>query len=295
MKVVKRDGTIVDFNEEKIKTAITKANTEVITEEKATQEEIQDIINYISSSFTNKITVEEIQDIIENKLMSYGKCQLAKRYIKYRYNRELVRKSNTTDQSIKELIDGDSEYWNTENSNKNAMVATTQRDYIAGITSTDITRRFLLPDEITKAHDDGIIHFHDADYFVQKIHNCFSGDTKFITNKGVKPFNYFHDGDLVEVLDKDGVWRKATVKNYGEQSLNLITLKCGRTTKVIKATSNHRWILKDGSVTTNLHTGDELCALKDTASNYIPDDDVVEYFTYGFILGDGCEDRKSVV
>lgn len=294
MKVVKRDGTIVDFNEEKIKTAITKANTEVITEEKATQEEIQDIINYISSSFTNKITVEEIQDIIENKLMSYGKCQLAKRYIKYRYNRELVRKSNTTDQSIKELIDGDSEYWNTENSNKNAMVATTQRDYIAGITSTDITRRFLLSEEITKAHDDGIIHFHDADYFVQKIHNCFSGDTKFITNKGVKPFNYFHDGDLVEVLDKDGVWRKATVKNYGEQSLNLITLKCGRTTKVIKATSNHRWILKDGSVTTNLHTGDELYALKDTASNYIPDDDVVEYFTYGFILGDGCDHGKRI-
>ena len=172
MKVVKRDGTIVDFNEEKIRTAIVKANTEVITEEGATQDEIQDIINYITSSFTNKITVEEIQDIIEDRLMGYGKCQLAKRYIKYRYNRELVRKSNTTDQSIKELIDGDSEYWNTENSNKNAMVATTQRDYIAGITSTDITRRFLLPEEITKAHDDGIIHFHDADYFVQKIHNC---------------------------------------------------------------------------------------------------------------------------
>ena len=105
--------------------------------------------------------------------MEFDKYQLAKKYITYRYTRELVRKANTTDQTIKELIEGESEYWNSENSNKNAEVVTTQRDYLAGITSTDITRRFLLPEEIVKAHDEGIIHFHDADYFAQNaLHNC---------------------------------------------------------------------------------------------------------------------------
>ena len=105
--------------------------------------------------------------------MALGKYALAKEYITYRYTRELVRKSNTTDLSIKELIDGESEYWNTENSNKNAKIVTTQRDYLAGITSTDITRRFLLTEDIVKAHDEGIIHFHDADYFAQNaLHNC---------------------------------------------------------------------------------------------------------------------------
>ncbi len=105
--------------------------------------------------------------------MSLEKYQLAKKYITYRYTRELVRKANTTDQSIKELIEGESEYWNSENSNKNAKVVTTQRDYLAGITSTDITRRFLLSEDIVKAHDEGIIHFHDADYFAQNaLTNC---------------------------------------------------------------------------------------------------------------------------
>ena len=105
--------------------------------------------------------------------MALGKYALAKKYITYRYTRELVRKANTTDLAIKELIEGESEYWNSENSNKNAKVVTTQRDYLAGITSTDITRRFLLPEDIVQAHDEGIIHFHDADYFAQNaLHNC---------------------------------------------------------------------------------------------------------------------------
>ena len=112
--------------------------------------------------------VEDIQDIIERKLMAAGKYVLAKKYITYRYTRELVRKANTTDLAIKELIEGESDYWNNENSNKNAKVVTTQRDYLAGITSTDITRRFLLSEDIVKAHDEGILHFHDADYFAKK-------------------------------------------------------------------------------------------------------------------------------
>ena len=173
MKIIKRDGHVVDYNPEKIENAIMKANQEVEEAEQASETQIKNIIKYIEKLGKKRILVEDIQDIIEEKLMTIGKYQLAKKYITYRYTRELVRKSNTTDLAIKELIDGESEYWNTENSNKNAKVVTTQRDYLAGITSTDITKRFLLPDDIVKAHEAGIIHFHDADYFAQNaLHNC---------------------------------------------------------------------------------------------------------------------------
>ncbi len=173
MKIIKRDGTIVDYDPEKIRVAIQKANNEVTKRNKISKDQIKEIIQYIEELNKPRILVEDIQDIIEEKLMEFGKYSLAKKYITYRYTRELVRKANTTDQSIKELIEGESEYWNNENSNKNAKVVTTQRDYLAGITSTDITRRFLLPEDIVKAHDAGIIHFHDADYFAQNaLHNC---------------------------------------------------------------------------------------------------------------------------
>ena len=173
MKVIKRDGHMVDYCPEKIEAAILKANKEVEEDKQASHTQIRNIEKYIESLGKKRILVEDIQDIIEMKLMSIGKYELAKKYITYRYTRELVRKSNTTDLAIKELIDGESEYWNTENSNKNAKVVTTQRDYLAGITSADITRRFLLPEDIVEAHDAGIIHFHDADYFAQNaLHNC---------------------------------------------------------------------------------------------------------------------------
>lgn len=173
MKVIKRNGHMVDYCPEKIEEAIRKANLEVEEDDQASSVQIKNIIKYIEKLGKKRILVEDIQDIIEMKLMSIGKYTLAKKYITYRYTRELVRKSNTTDLAIKELIDGESSYWNTENSNKNAKVVTTQRDYLAGITSTDITRRFLLPEDIVQAHDDGIIHFHDADYFAQNaLHNC---------------------------------------------------------------------------------------------------------------------------
>lgn len=173
MQVVKRNGATVDFDQSKIVNAICKANNEVQGREKASKKQIEEVVEYIKSLGKKRMLVEDIQDIIEQKLMEFKHFELAKKYIIYRYTRALVRKANTTDQTIKELIDGESEYWNTENSNKNAKIVTTQRDYIAGITSTDITRRFLLPPDIVKAHDEGIIHFHDADYFAQNaLHNC---------------------------------------------------------------------------------------------------------------------------
>lgn len=173
MKVIKRDGHVVDYEPEKIEAAIQKANQEVNEADRVSDIQIRNIIKYIEGLKKKRMLVEDIQDVIEMRLMSLGKYVLAKAYITYRYTRELVRRSNTTDLTIKELIDGDSEYWNTENSNKNARVVTTQRDYLAGITSTDITRRFLLPEDVVNAHDSGIIHFHDADYFAQNaLHNC---------------------------------------------------------------------------------------------------------------------------
>ena len=173
MKVIKRDGHMVEYMPSKIEEAIEKANLEVNEEDRASSTQIKNIIKYVERLGKKRILVEDIQDIIEMKLMSIGKFALAKHYITYRYTRELVRRSNTTDHSIKELIDGGSEYWNTECSHKDAGVVTTQRDYLAGITSTDITKRFLLPEDIVEAHEAGIIHFHDADYYAQNaLHNC---------------------------------------------------------------------------------------------------------------------------
>ena len=170
--VIKRDGRQVSYDPEKIISAISKANDSIETG-KISDIQIRNIVKYIENLGKETMAVEEIQDFVEKRLVEVGKYELAKAYITYRYKRELVRKANTTDLQIKELIDGESEYWNSENSNKNARIVTTQRDYLAGITSTDITRRFLLPEEIVKAHDDGIIHFHDADYFAQNaLHNC---------------------------------------------------------------------------------------------------------------------------
>ena len=172
MKVIKRDGRAVDYDRAKIRVAIEKANQEVKTKERATKEDIKGIILYIEDLGKKRMLVEDIQDIIEEKLMEIDKYELAKRYIVYRYTRALVRKANTTDESILGLIRNENKELAEENSNKNTLLASTQRDYIAGEVSRDLTRRLLLPEKIVKADEDGILHFHDADYFVQPIFNC---------------------------------------------------------------------------------------------------------------------------
>ena len=172
MKVIKRDGRIVDYYRSKVVTEIEKANNEVRRREKATKEDIKAITTYIEELDKKRMLVEDIQDIIEEKLMELGKYELAKKYIVYRYTRALVRKSNTTDESILGLIRNENKELAEENSNKNTVLASTQRDYIAGEVSRDLTRRMLLPEKISKANDEGVLHFHDADYFVQPIFNC---------------------------------------------------------------------------------------------------------------------------
>ena len=175
-QIKKRKGNLVAYDPEKIRVAITSANHDI--KKKASDAEIEVIFeatkNEVEELLTNhNVSVEEINDIVERSMMKYDCYELAKQFIEYRYRHKLIRESNTTDESIFELINGKSEYWNEENSNKNARLVTTQRDYIAGIVNTDIARRFLLPKDVVKAHDEGIIHEHDMDYLADFArHNC---------------------------------------------------------------------------------------------------------------------------
>ena len=172
MKVIKRDGSIVDFDRSKIAIAIQKANQAVEEQQRATDEEIEKIVVSVEQKNRPRLLVEDIQDMVEQGLMKLGRLELAKTYIIYRYTRALVRKQNTTDESILSLLRNENKELAEENSNKNTVIASTQRDYIAGEVSRDLTRRILLPEKISKAHDEGVLHFHDADYFVQPIFNC---------------------------------------------------------------------------------------------------------------------------
>lgn len=172
MKVVKRDGKTVDFDRTKIIVALQKANAAVEEEERINDTQIEEIADYVNEKKKDRLLVEDIQDMVERKLVEADKYELAKAYILYRYNRALVRKANTTDESILSLIKNSNKDVMEENSNKDATMAATQRDLIAGEVSRDLTRRVLLPEYISKAHDEGAIHFHDSDYFLQPIFNC---------------------------------------------------------------------------------------------------------------------------
>ena len=175
MKIIKRNGSEVEFDLNKIIGAVNKANKEVVESDRLSDAQIEAIGKTVEKACTSRnrsLSVEEIQDLVENEIMRYGAFNLARTYITYRYKHELVRKANTTDDRIMSLIECNNEEVKQENSNKNPTVNSVQRDYMAGEVSKDITRRLLLPPEIVKAHDIGQIHFHDADYYAQHMHNC---------------------------------------------------------------------------------------------------------------------------
>ena len=175
MKIIKRSGKEVDFDQNKITNAIIKANLTVDENEQLTEKQIAKIVDDITKlcKKTRRATsVEEIQDMVERGIMQEGAFSVAKNYITYRYERQLIRQANTTDKQILSLIECENEEVKQENSNKNPVVNSVQRDYMAGEVSKDITKRFLLPKDIVKAHESGEIHFHDADYFAQHMHNC---------------------------------------------------------------------------------------------------------------------------
>ena len=174
MKIIKRNGSEVDFDLNKIAVAVTKANA-ACEKEELSASQIKDIAEYVEFKIqkaNRALSVEEIQDIVENQIMAQGAFEVARRYVKYRYNRTLIRKANTTDNQILSLIECNNEEVKQENSNKNPTVNSVQRDYMAGEVSKGLTKRILLPPDIVEAHENGIIHFHDADYFAQHMHNC---------------------------------------------------------------------------------------------------------------------------
>jgi ribonucleoside-triphosphate reductase len=187
MKIIKRSGTEVVFDIDKILAAVVKANESVVDSEQMTKEQIHDIgvnVQRICENMKRALTVEEIQDLVENQIMNQRAYTVARNYITYRYKRALVRKTNSTDDQILTLLACKNEEVKQENSNKNPTVSSVQRDYMAGEVSKDITRRFLLPEDILEAHDLGIIHFHDADYFAQHMHNCCLVDLEDMLQNG---------------------------------------------------------------------------------------------------------------
>ena len=174
MKIIKRNGSEVDFDLNKIVVAVTKANA-ACEKQELTASQIQEIAEYVefkTVKANRALSVEEIQDIVEDQIMAQGAFEVARRYVRYRYTRSLIRKANTTDNQILSLIECNNEEVKQENSNKNPVINSTQRDYMAGEVSKDLSKRVLLPEEIVRAHEEGIIHFHDTDYFAQKEHNC---------------------------------------------------------------------------------------------------------------------------
>lgn len=291
MKIIKRDCSEAEFDKNKIYDAIMKAMTfgSGIIKPKIA-EEIADEIE-LKSQQIKDLDVYNVECMVFNKLVNKDELLTAKAYEGYRRVREFQRDvKNSTDESIMELLCGKSEYWNEENSNKNAMLVTTQRDYMAGIESEDISKRMLLPPDVIQAHENGIIHFHDIDYFGQNaIHNCFSSDTKFITSEGIKRFRDFRDGDHVVVMDKDGVFRDATVRNYGKQRMYDVTFTTSKRNKTIICTAEHRWLLRDGSITTNLKIGDTLLGIKNIEDIHPTSFDECNAFAIGFLIGDGCD------
>ena len=227
MKVIKRDGRAVDYDRAKIQVAIEKANKEVKPKERASKEDIKKIVEYIEELNKKRMLVEDIQDIIEEKLMEIEKYELAKKYIVYRYTRALVRKQNTTDETILGIIRNDNKELAEENSNKNTLLASTQRDYIAGEVSRDLTKRLLLPEKIAKADSEGILHFHDADYFVQPIFNCCLINIEDMLDNGT-----VMNGKMIESPKSFQVACTVTTQiiaavasnQYGGQSVDLIHL-----------------------------------------------------------------------
>lgn len=290
VKVIKRNCTEVDFRKDKISTAILKAmtNGSGIVKPKIAEDIADEIYGEVKDR--EEVSISEIEAMVYDKLITKKQRLTAKAYEGYRSVREFQRDTvNTIDDDVVKLINDNNDYLKHENTNKNPVLNTTKRDYIAGIVSADATRRYLLPPEIVQAHDEGILHHHDTDYYIQFMHNCFHSKTQFYTSEGIKSFSEFHDGDVVRVLDKNGNFKTATVRRYGKQKMNKVIFTTSKRTKTVICTNNHRWLLRDGTVTTNLCVGDTLLGISEDV-NLIPvSTRECEMFATGFLIGDGCD------
>ncbi len=285
MTVQKRDGRKVKFDKEKIKIAVLKAFIDVDGEEASyAKEKARDIANYIESLDKN-MTVEEIQDQVEEKLMASNRKDVARKYIIYRNNRTTIREKNT--QLMKDI----SEKLNAKNvQNQNANVDEKSFGGRVGEASDTVLKKYALDNCMSEMsrnnHLKNEIYIHDLNSYAVGMHNCYDSATKFITKTGVKHFGDCTDGQNVEVIDKDGNWRKAVVHKYGKQKMYDLTFKSSLTTKTVTCTRNHRWVLNDGTVTDNIEIGDSLLLTPQLHNEYIDDDAL---WCFGFVLGDGVD------
>ena len=284
--VIKRNGVKAPFDKSKIVNAIEKAMT---TTPGGIDSRVSNAIADHIAEMPDTLSVEQIQDIVIEQLKASPFADVAESYSHWRKLRQEIRDKEKTNASILEIIDAKNDAINQENSNKNPTVNSVQRDYMAGEVSKDLTARLLLDPEIVKAHEDGLIHFHDADYFAQHMHNCFKSNTRFVTDGGVKEFRDFNDGEMVKVIGADGKWHTATVKKYGKQKMQDVMLQSGRSIKHIFCTANHRWLLNDGSVTTNLAEGMTLALLPELAKFGLESKEDYQAWATGFAIGDGLD------
>ena len=293
MRVIKRNESEQDFCLDKIEKAIRKANDTVGKEDQMNDEAVQKVIATVQKKLTgfNSVKVEDIQDFVEQALVRHNKYAVAKSYILYRDSKKKNKKFTENEEKIIALIDGTSSL-RGDNANKHIDDNASIRDYIAGIMCKSLANK-TLPKDIIKAHNDGIIHWHDADYSpTQPLHNCFSPSQKFITDCGIRKFSDFVDGEKVIVKDYLGELREATVHVYAPQKLYNIEFvrKRGNGSRTVIATKDHKWLLADGTFTTDLSVGDKLWQNK--ACDIKQSIDTIEdarAWCMGFVVGDGVD------
>lgn len=285
MTVQKRDGRTVKFDKEKIKIAVLKAFIDVDGEETAySKDKARDIANYIESLNKN-MNVEEIQDIVEDKLMASNRKDVARTYIIYRNNRTTIRERNT--QLMKDI----SEKLNANNvQNQNANVDEKSFGGRVGEASDAVLKKYALDHCMSEMarnnHLNNEIYIHDLNSYAVGMHNCYDSATKFITQNGVKRFGDCTDGQKVTVIDKDGVWREATVKQYGKKKMYDLTFTSSLTTKTVTCTRNHRWVLDNGEVTDDIQIGNSLFMTPRLKNEYKYDNFL---WCFGFVIGDGTD------
>lgn len=284
MKVIKKDGRIVDFSKEKIESAIIGAMDDIGVNR-------YDIAKRISHDIAlelkdrDDIDIESIQTIVEDKLMNSSMKDVARQYIRYRYDREKEREKKS------KLMKQISEKINASNvQNQNANVDEHSFGGRMGEANSAVMKNYALNycmSEMAKNnHLNNEIYIHDLDAYAVGMHNCYDSETAFVTSNGVKKFKELCDGQKVKVVDKDGNWKDATVKKYGKQKMYELTFKSSLTTKTVCCTKNHRWVLEDGTVTDNIQVGDSLYMLKELKNDYTEND---ELWCFGFVVGDGCD------
>ena len=291
MKVIKRDGRSVDFSREKVKNAVLAAFKDVdgeITQE--AKNKASDIASYIDGLEDGSISVEKIQDIVEEKLMASKRKDVAKAYIIYRNDRTKVREQNTKlMKAIKEKLTA------SNVQNQNANIDEKSFGGRVGEASDAVLKQYALDNcmsEMAKNnHLNNEIYIHDLNSYAVGMHNCYDSTTKFITKNGVKRFGDCSEGQIVDVIDMNGDWQKATVHKYGKQKMYNLTFTSALTTKTVTCTRNHRWVLSDGSITDNIQIGDQLCLAKKVKNEYIKNNSL---WCFGFVIGDGVDfDMKS--